>query len=457
MSRFSTASGGAPGARLPLGRLAAVSLRAWLVAYRAEVAIFAIGLYVLASLSSVRFLRQSEAPHFVYQAVAFLEGRVDVRPETLPNLEDWACVREEAGRKVRCAGPPRADDRWYVSFPWFPAVVMAPFVALHGYQFNDTSFTVLAAALALALFYSLLRLLSQRQESPRTDRSNFAFALCLGFGTLFFSCAIRGEVWFTAEILGVAFSCLFIRNALGANRPLLAGLFFSMATLTRTPLIFTVVFFLHECLFPADAPLGEQLRTLPRRLEPVLRKLGLFLAGAAPLALVAMWLNFERFGSVTEFGHSFLFNNRVNPDIDRHGLFDVAYLRRNVEAAFLMLPRVSLRPLSLSYDPHGLSMLITMPWLVFLLFPRRRARLTLPLAAAALACALPGLLYQNTGYMQFGYRFSLDYTPYLVLLLAVGGWSLRSRWVATALAVAIAVNFWGAVAFRGYTELVRQW
>ena len=26
------------------------------------------------------------------------------------------------------------------------------------------------------------------------------------------------------------------------------------------------------------------------------------------------------------------------------------------------------------------------------------------------ACALPGFFYQNDGYMQFGFRFSLDYT-----------------------------------------------
>jgi hypothetical protein len=72
-------------------------------------------------------------------------------------------------------------------------------------------------------------------------------------------------------------------------------------------------------------------------------------------------------------------------------------------------------------------------------------------------CALPGLLYQNTGYMQFGFRFSLDYTPYLLLLFAVGGWSLRHRAVLAAVGLGVLVNFWGAVAFRGYTELVRNW
>jgi hypothetical protein len=65
--------------------------------------------------------------------------------------------------------------------------------------------------------------------------------------------------------------------------------------------------------------------------------------------------------------------------------------------------------------------------------------------------ALQGLFYQNDGYMQFGFRFSLDYTPYLVLLLALGGWSVRGRAFAALAAAGLAVNVWGAIAFRGYS------
>jgi hypothetical protein len=57
--------------------------------------------------------------------------------------------------------------------------------------------------------------------------------------------------------------------------------------------------------------------------------------------------------------------------------------------------------------------------------------------------------------MQFGFRFSLDYTPYLLLLFAIGGWSLKNRAVQAAWALALVVNVWGAVGFRGYTEFLR--
>lgn len=431
--------------------------RVWLSAYRVEVVLFVVAFVVLASFSSQRFLRQSAAPHFVYQAQAWMEGRLDVDPQVLPNMEDWACVRMVNGDKVRCTGRPLPTDRWFVSFPSFPAVAMLPFVALHGYQFNDTSFGVIVGALAVALFFSLLRFLAKEGETERNRNENVALALILAFGTLFFYCAIRGEVWFSAEVMGVALTCLYVRNSVRAHRPLLAGLFFSMATLTRTPLLFTGLFFVLEALCPGPEPRLAQLKALARNWKPAAKKLGLFTLGAAPLAGLAAAYNVYRYGRLSEFGHAYLFNNRVNADIDRTGLFNWEYLPRNLEAAFFKLPSVSLSPLKLGYDPHGLTLLLTLPLLVFLLVPKTRPRLHWPVWLTVAVCALPGLFYQNTGYMQFGFRFSLDYTPYLLLLFALGGWSLRNRAVLAAVALGVLVNFWGAVAFRGYTELVRNW
>jgi hypothetical protein len=263
-------------------------------------------------------------------------------------------------------------------------------------------------------------------------------------------------VWFSAEVMGVALTCLYVGAALRARRPVWAGLFYALATLTRTPLAFSGVFFLFELLMPGGADgRAAELRAKMANPADTLRKLGLFALGAGPLALAGAVYNAVRFGRVGEFGHSFLYNNRVNADIDRYGLFHPVYLRRNLEAAFLKLPELHFNPLRLSYDPHGLTFLLTLPWLVLLLVPREKARLQVPLWATVAACALPGLFYQNTGYMQFGFRFSLDYTPYLLLLLAVSGWRFQSLPLRVAAALGVLVNFWGAVAFRGYTELMR--
>ena len=490
------------------------AVRLFASAYKIELILFVTTFVVLSFFSSQRFLRQSAAPHFVYQAQALLEGRLDIDPQVLPNIEDWACVRDVGGVPTRCTRPLLPTDKWYSSFPAFPAVVMLPFVAIHGYQFNDTSFGVLWAALAVALFYSLVRLVATQEAMDEDPREHIALALLLAFGTVFFYCAIRGEVWFSAEVMGVAFTCLYARNALRARRPLLAGLFFSMAVMTRTPLLFTGIFFVLEAVAPTRGKRIEELRALWKNFSVVGRKLALFAAGAAPIALLAAIFNKVRFGSFTEFGHLFFYENRVNQDIDTRGLFHLDYLARNLEAAFLKLPRLTTEPSTISYDPWGLSLLLTLPLLVLVFAPANKpraylmaagsgllvlivsalfpaeggatlgvrstfvwlaftaavfvqaslwqsdeqpSRLKVPLALTVAGCALPGLFYQNTGYAQFGFRFSLDYTAYVLLLFAVSSWSLKQPKVAALAALGVLVNFWGAVGFRGYTELVRGW
>lgn len=386
---------------------------------------------ILAIFSGHRLTHQSKAPHFIWQAAAFLEGSLSL-VEDPPNLEDWV----------------RVGERFFVSFPAFPALVMTPFVAVFGYRFNDTSFTVAIAAIGLVLFLMLLRRLRRAGDLDRGDRACVAWAAILGFGTLFFYCAIRGEVWFTAEIMGVGLTSLYLMSAHRARHPLLAGLFYSMATLTRTPLAFSAVFFLFEALWPEGRP---SLSATRQDLRGKLKKLSLFVAGALPLALLHMAFNFARFGSISEFGHRLFWNNRVNADIAQWGLFDLHYLPRNLTAAFLKLPTVTLDPFHIGYDPHGMSLFLTTPLFFLLLFPKEKPRLHWALWAAAAAIALPGFFYQNDGYMQFGFRFSLDYTPYLILLLAIGGWPMKSRLFVALAALGVVVNTWGALVFRGYS------
>jgi hypothetical protein len=70
------------------------------------------------------------------------------------------------------------------------------------------------------------------------------------------------------------------------------------------------------------------------------------------------------------------------------------------------------------------------------------------LALAALLVCLWNLGYQNSGWLQFGYRFALDYMTALFVLLAVGGRSVRSLPFLAALVFAIAVNLFGAITFQ---------
>ena len=90
--------------------------------------------------------------------------------------------------------------------------------------------------------------------------------------------------------------------------------------------------------------------------------------------------------------------------------------------------------------------------MVLLFWSPNRSWLFKALLITALAVALPGLFYQNTGWEQFGYRFGLDWLPLLVLAFAVGGRPL-TRGVKTLILLGIGVNALGAVTFGRFGAL----
>ena len=407
--------------------------RAWASAHRVDLLLFGLSLFAYALSSGSLLTRQSQAPHFVWQADAFLHGQLHLTARP-PNLNDWVFER----------------GRWYVSFPPFPAVLMMPFVALAGLAFNDVGFTLPFAAANVALLYRLLRRIQEVEGGARSEWDHAALALIFGFATLAWSCSIRGEVWFTAEVVGVTFTLLYLQAALRAQHPVLAGAALACGALCRTPLAFSAVFFLLEAL-ASSGPLDRaNLRAAlgdPERRAQALKRIALF---ALPIAVVAVpmaWINQVRFGSPTEFGHSHLYANRVNADIRAHGLFSFHYLARNLRSAFLLLPQLDLQPFRLRYDPNGMSLFVTTPLFALLLFPQERPRLWRPLWMTVAAVALPGFLYQNNGWQQFGFRFSLDYTPCLIVLLSLAGRALDGLfWLLAALG--FLVNAWGAAVFN---------
>ena len=67
-----------------------------------------------------------------------------------------------------------------------------------------------------------------------------------------------------------------------------------------------------------------------------------------------------------------------------------------------------------------------------------------------LIISIPLLMYQNTGWEQFGYRFILDVLPYLILILVTSKLAVTKRFK-TLILVGVIVNAIGAATFqRGY-------
>jgi len=450
---------------------------------RAPLIIFFVSLVFFCLFSWNHLKGASEYNHFAYQAEAFLAGQVELL-EAPPNGNDWASFSEftlESGQVVEGTWWNRDEHKfltldgelliieddeiapaerhgreprhYFVSFPPGPAVLMMPGVAIWGTAFNDVWFTLFFAALGMALLYVLLRKLSRGGRTGRSASDNIWLVVMAGFGSVFLFSAVLGQVWYTALIVGFAFCLLHLLFAIDAKHPLLAGLFLACGFATRTPLLFTAVVFPLFLMFP-----GGRLRR--GEWGMVARKLTLFCIFPLIVGIALLAMNYARFGHITEFGHRFLANGEIGRIRD-YGLFNYHFIARNLSAAFTLMPRIQPDSPYINLSEHGMSLFLTTPaWLyLFKTRPRQFAedvfwhRL---MWACVLVIMIPHMLYQNTGWVQYGYRFSIDYTPFLVVLLAIGRYP-QTKVFRLLVIIGIVVSAFGAITFARYTDLYVGW
>jgi hypothetical protein len=400
-------------------------------------------LVYFASASRETVTQHTPYNHFALLARAWLDGHLDLggAPPSYAGGNDFASF----------------EGRWYVAFPPLPALLILPWVWLAGSpeRVFDGQFFLWFAGLAPAALFLALEKLRRRGASERGPVENLGLSLLFAFGSVYFFSALQGTVWFAAHVVGTTLAALFLWSAIGADKPLLAGLFLGLGFATRTPLLFMFPLFLAEAwsVSTRENPESESAnrQAFWARLDflAFARRCGWF---ALPIAIVVgcmLWHNHARFDDPFESGYRFL-TVRWQARIEKWGLFSYHYLGRNLGTVLTSLPW---------YNPpgselprfqvigHGLALWLTTPAYLWLLWPRRMGRAGWVLLVTAAAVALPDLLYQNTGWVQFGYRFSNDFAPFLFALLAVGARGL-GRGFALAAVWAIAINTFGALTFE---------
>jgi hypothetical protein len=227
--------------------------------------------------------------------------------------------------------------------------------------------------------------------------------------------------------------------------------------LTRTPLLFAAPLFVIEALrvclrdaggvpapVSARGRLGDAFRRLDKRRAFVL--LLLFALPVAACVGAALWHNHARFGKVGEFGYQYL-TVAWAARMKKWGLFDYHFFARNLGIVLTSLPWFDpTGRVPFQINMHGLALWFTTPLYLWLIWPKRKNATLVALYLTILVVALPGLFYQNTGWMQFGYRFSNDYAVFLFAALAIAVGRVGPLFYAMAL-WSVVVNSFGALTF----------
>jgi len=366
----------------------------------------ALGIYALFAFIHDQGFHATQLAYYNYLADAFLHGELHLR-----------------------LAPPAVHDLifyqgyYYLYWPPMPAVMLMPFVALFGVGFSDVLFTLAVAGLNVGLVALILRQAGRRGVIRLTRLQRAWLVLFFGIGTVHLTLAPLGRVWFTGQITGftwVALAYLCALSLRGHRAFFFTGSALAGALLTRNQLLFAG-------LWPAYYLLREHWAWPRQRLavavilglSPVLTAIGGFAA-----------YNWLRFGSPLNVGLDYHHMEAVFvADYQKYGAFNLHYLPINFFYQYLAYP-FPLRETSWM----GGSLFLLSPLFLAALWSlyAYRARLDVWVLFATLLCVdAPILLLMGTGWLQFGPRYTLDFTIPLLLLTALG---LR-RWRLSLVAV----------------------
>ena len=422
--------------------------------------------------------------HFVWQAAAFLEGHAAIR---YPVEASGALHGNASFQDVLPIATTDGVPRGLLPFPPLPAVVLLPFVALWGLATDSqTIFTVLAALDIAICWWALAPL-------PVRPAVRLGTTVFLAVGTVFWYTAQVATTWYQAHIVAVGLGLLAVGVALRGDRArdptarsepaprgpraslridrrqFAAGLLFGLACAARLTVVFGAPFF-------ALVGGGGGWRR---------RAWSAGVGAALPIGLLAVY-NLVTTGHVFHPAYDYLYALEANgyPALGYHpdwSMEDPRYLAQNVGLALFGLPdllptvlpdSLAVQPVAVCTDPGairglfdlacpiavprdvGMGVFLTSPayLLAFhVVGDARRSRLVAGAVGAVLLISIVNLMHFSQGWVQFGYRFSLDAAPFALLLVAIGAERTISRWsrgmaLATGLlAVSVAVNLWGVI------------
>jgi len=427
--------------------------------------------------------------HFVWQAMAFLQGRAaidwPVNQGGFPLGNDWM---QDVYPLRELTGDPSTTGA-LLPFPPLPAIVLMPFVTIWGLATDIRAVSVVLGALDVGLAWWALGRLGVR----RTIR--FATTLFFAFGTVFWYAAQLGTTWFFAHVVAIAFLLGAVGVALGSDpdadeevetgpsagalgRDMLARLRRPLELLDRRQFLAGVLFGI-ACTARLTVAFGAPFLMLVGGTSWVRRSVSAGIGAAIPLALLVGY-NVATTGHLFHPGYEYQYRLEANgyqalgynPDWD---IEDARYLPQNIGIFLLSMPAIlpdnasafnTFADQELCTDPSatrglfdrrcplavpqqiGMSILLTSPaFLLAIPAFRRRSRLVAGAFLATVAITLVNLMHFSQGWVQFGYRFSNDFVVFALLLVAVG-MERRGRvgWLGAGLiGASVVINLWGVI------------
>lgn len=371
---------------------------------------FLLPIFVLTFM--IYFLTSAgKTPHdyFTRLSSAFLQGRyyLTEKPSWLTELI------------------PVRPNKYYVVYPPMPAIVLMPFTFLFGENFPQEYLAHILGAGVVILTIKLSFLIKKDKILAIWS------GLLAGLGTIIWFLSATGSSWYLGQITAAFFLTAALVEALDKKRAMIIGLLLGAAYLSRIHTLVSLPLFLY--LVKGKSWIKTCF------------KLSL---GIAPFILFNFSYNFVRFGVIWDKGYFLLplILNELNTPWFAKGVTNLAYIPNNLKTAFWSFPKLLSHPPYIQPSWAGLAIWITTPAFIFSFFAPTKERVVKFSWLATLAIFLIVASHGGTGWTQFGYRFAVDFYPFLIFLTIKGVARAGLKWYHwLLLSFSILVNAWGVI------------
>lgn len=352
--------------------------------------------------------------HFVILADAFLHGHLYVANH-LTELANWG-------------------NHYFVVYPPMPAILLMPFVTIFGTSFYQPILSILLGAMNVSLAYIILL------KFFKSTKLSLWISILYAFGTIQWYHAEVGSSWYLAHIVALFFLWLLLLELVTKQRLFVIGLLIGAAYLARLPTILAIIFvpiFLKEKFLT-----GKPMRQVN------FRNLLLLILGLLPALIFNGSYNFFRLGKFNDYAYSLYLDSQslaIKQSVFPYGFFSIYYLPERIKDIFLSFPIFTTHPPFVVPSLYAMALYITTPAFLLIAFASFRKKLVYSSLIATLIIAIPSLIKGGNGFTQFGFRYSLDFLPFLLILTASGLKNQFKWWAKLLIVLSTLINLWGVI------------
>jgi len=337
------------------------------------------------------------------------------------------------------------EGRVYFPLGPLPALMFIPFmpiIQLLDIRNFQSIFVIAMNTINIWLLFSLAR------KCKLTTQQALWMVLAFFLGSVYIGVAFFSLTSYVSHVLATLWVLAALNEFFGRRRYWFIGLLMSFAFATRQTAGLGIAFFMLYIFFEqSELDIFRALKYFRTRSQNLLRLLLPF----ALMVVLLMMYNFVRFHNIFESGYSYQLITGTLKEFRDIGVFHIHHVLFNVYHSLFALPRLvydSNGHLSFPFvwvSGFGMSMLFTSPYLVWL----RRMNFRDPLSQKLLITVILifGVLmaFFASGTHQYGYRYSLDFLPYLFTALMFGIASGRialSKRLQTVIMLSVLVNLY---------------